>query len=251
MSPLKRSNNIAARMGRWSASHWKNAVFGWLAFVVALVAIGTFVGTKHIDRTTRTSARRTRPTRSCSTRDSQIDPQTEFVLVQSKTRTVDDAAFRDASSRTRSWRCNRTARSQEPAARRSIPRNRTRSRRTATRRMVQFGHERHRRGREAKISTRIVTATDRRPGRASRLLRRRGRLDQSTGKALDKMFNSTAQAGRRALDPAHALRPAARLRRARRRGRAAAARTLGRVRDDRPRRTAEPHRSRWTRTSRQ
>ncbi len=33
MSPLKRSNNIAARMGRWSASHWKTAVFGWLAFV--------------------------------------------------------------------------------------------------------------------------------------------------------------------------------------------------------------------------
>src|SRR6266487_1419735 len=36
-SPLKRSNNIAARMGRWSASHWKTAVFGWLAFVVAAI----------------------------------------------------------------------------------------------------------------------------------------------------------------------------------------------------------------------
>ena len=30
-----KSNNIAARMGRWSASHWKTAVFAWLAFVVA------------------------------------------------------------------------------------------------------------------------------------------------------------------------------------------------------------------------
>ena len=37
MSPLKRSTNIAARMGRWSASHRKTAIFGWLAFVVAVV----------------------------------------------------------------------------------------------------------------------------------------------------------------------------------------------------------------------
>src|SRR5262249_2842127 len=35
MSPLTQSNNLAARMGRWSAGHWKTAVFGWLAFVIA------------------------------------------------------------------------------------------------------------------------------------------------------------------------------------------------------------------------
>ena len=33
--PLKYSNNLAARMGRWSASHRKTAIFGWLAFVIA------------------------------------------------------------------------------------------------------------------------------------------------------------------------------------------------------------------------
>ena len=49
MSPLKRSNNIAARMGRWSASHWKTAVFGWLAFVVIALVAGNLVGTKQID----------------------------------------------------------------------------------------------------------------------------------------------------------------------------------------------------------
>ena len=48
MSPLKHSNNFAARMGRWSASHWKTAVFGWLAFVVASFAIGTAVGTQYL-----------------------------------------------------------------------------------------------------------------------------------------------------------------------------------------------------------
>ena len=48
MSPLKRSNNLAARMGRWSADHWKTAVFGWLAFVVVAFALGHMVGTKNI-----------------------------------------------------------------------------------------------------------------------------------------------------------------------------------------------------------
>ena len=49
MSPLKHSNNFAARMGRWSASHWKTAVFGWLAFVIASVYIGGAVGTKYLE----------------------------------------------------------------------------------------------------------------------------------------------------------------------------------------------------------
>ena len=40
MSPLKQSKNLAARMGRWSASHWKTATFGWLAFVIASFAHG-------------------------------------------------------------------------------------------------------------------------------------------------------------------------------------------------------------------
>jgi putative drug exporter of the RND superfamily len=38
--------NIAARAGRWSAAHWKTATFGWLALVVAAVAVGSLVGTK-------------------------------------------------------------------------------------------------------------------------------------------------------------------------------------------------------------
>ena len=49
MSPLKRSNNVAARMGRWSANHWKTAVFGWLAFVVASVVLGGAIGTKYLE----------------------------------------------------------------------------------------------------------------------------------------------------------------------------------------------------------
>ena len=39
MSPLKYSNNLATRMGRWSARHRKTAIFGWLAFVIAAVVL--------------------------------------------------------------------------------------------------------------------------------------------------------------------------------------------------------------------
>jgi RND superfamily putative drug exporter len=94
MSPLKQSNNIAARMGRWSAGHWKTAVFGWLAFVVAALAIGQLVGTKQIDQHD-TNVGQSR-TADHMLRDAgfQADPQTEIVLVQSKTRTVNDPTFR-------------------------------------------------------------------------------------------------------------------------------------------------------------
>ena len=40
------NRNLAARMGRWSAAHWKTATFGWLAFVVVAFALGGMVGTK-------------------------------------------------------------------------------------------------------------------------------------------------------------------------------------------------------------
>ncbi len=49
MSPLKHSQNFAARMGRWSAGHWKTAVIAWFAFVVLALFMGIQVGTKSID----------------------------------------------------------------------------------------------------------------------------------------------------------------------------------------------------------
>ena len=41
--------NIAARMGRWSAGHWKTATFGWLAFVLVAFGLGGAVGTRNIE----------------------------------------------------------------------------------------------------------------------------------------------------------------------------------------------------------
>src|ERR671935_2690832 len=94
MSPSTRSSNLAARMGRWSASHWKTAVFGWLAFVVAAPAIGNVVGTKNIDMKDANVGQSHKADQILNEGFPQADPQTEFVLVQSRTRTVNDPAFR-------------------------------------------------------------------------------------------------------------------------------------------------------------
>jgi uncharacterized membrane protein YdfJ with MMPL/SSD domain len=54
MSRNKHQNrNLAARMGTWSAAHWKTATFGWLALVVVAFALGGQIGTKQIDPNTK------------------------------------------------------------------------------------------------------------------------------------------------------------------------------------------------------
>ena len=96
MSPLKHSNHLAARMGRWSASHWKTAVFGWLAFVVAVAYVGVaMVGMKTIKQEdTNVGQARTADKILEASAFKQTDPQTELVLIQSKTLTVGAPAFR-------------------------------------------------------------------------------------------------------------------------------------------------------------
>jgi uncharacterized membrane protein YdfJ with MMPL/SSD domain len=94
MSPLTKSNNLAARMGRWSAAHWKTAVFGWLAFVVAALAIGQVVGTKQIDQNDANVGQAHRADHILRDAGFQPDPQTEIVIVQSKTLTAQAPAFR-------------------------------------------------------------------------------------------------------------------------------------------------------------
>jgi len=93
MSPLKPSRNVAARMGRWSARHRKTAIFGWLAFVVAAVAIGGTLGTKRLDPDelgVGDSAR----AQEIIDAGAFADTTDESVLVSSPSRTADDPAFR-------------------------------------------------------------------------------------------------------------------------------------------------------------
>jgi uncharacterized membrane protein YdfJ with MMPL/SSD domain len=94
MSPLKRSNNIAARMGRWSASHWKTAVFGWLAFVVVALFVGNVIGTKNLKDEDYSTGQSHKADLILKKGFPQSDPQTEFVLVQSSKLSVNAADFR-------------------------------------------------------------------------------------------------------------------------------------------------------------
>src|SRR4051794_14780587 len=97
MSPLQHSNHLAARMGRWSASHWKTAVFGWLAFVVIAFMAGGKIGMNTIDLQDANVGQAHRADNILKESGfGQTDPQTEIVVIQSKTQTVDDPAFRAA-----------------------------------------------------------------------------------------------------------------------------------------------------------
>jgi RND superfamily putative drug exporter len=91
---MQRAMNVAARMGGWSASHWKTAVFGWIAFVIAAFAIGIIVGTKNIEAKDANVGESHKADRILQKAFPQADPQTEIVLVQSTTRSADDPAFR-------------------------------------------------------------------------------------------------------------------------------------------------------------
>src|SRR3954449_8258659 len=103
MSPLKHSKSFAARMGRWSASHWKTAVFGWLAFVALSLFIGSSLGTKQISKTDANVGESRTADKIISAGGFQLDKNgesttetVEMVLIQNKTMTPADPAFRAA-----------------------------------------------------------------------------------------------------------------------------------------------------------
>ena len=94
MTPLKRSNNFAARMGRWSAGHWKTAVFGWLAFVFVAVGLGTALGMQKLDPA---DAGTGESGEAFKILDSDFKQNIgEQVLVQSASKNAYDPAFRAA-----------------------------------------------------------------------------------------------------------------------------------------------------------
>ncbi len=94
MTPLGKSKHLAARMGRWSANHWKTATFGWIAFVVAAFAIGNVIGTKNLDpnKTGSGESGHVQAVLADEFKQSQV----EDVLIQSSTATVSSPVFRRA-----------------------------------------------------------------------------------------------------------------------------------------------------------
>jgi RND superfamily putative drug exporter len=88
----QRSENLAARVGRWSARHWKAGVFGWLAFVVIAFALGRVVGTKQLSGDEAGPGESGRVQQILN--DEFEQPASEIVLVQSTTLTTASPRFR-------------------------------------------------------------------------------------------------------------------------------------------------------------
>ena len=78
-------------MGRWSAAHWKTAVFGWLALVAAAFAVGGAVGTTNADSNTAGPGESGRMNRILDAGFRQ--PAGESILIQSDSHRVGHAAF--------------------------------------------------------------------------------------------------------------------------------------------------------------
>jgi putative drug exporter of the RND superfamily len=93
MHSLGGSTNLAGRVGRWSARHWKTATFGWLAIVAIVTIVGALAGTKEIsdaEGMSGESARAQRILDGAGFREVAM----EAVLVQSATETARSPAFR-------------------------------------------------------------------------------------------------------------------------------------------------------------
>src|SRR5437773_3079764 len=91
MSHARHNSNLAARVGRWSAAHWKTATFGWLAFVLVAFAVGSQVGTKQVDPTTSGPGESGRMDRIL---DAGFKlPASESVLIQSRSPRAGAPAF--------------------------------------------------------------------------------------------------------------------------------------------------------------
>jgi uncharacterized membrane protein YdfJ with MMPL/SSD domain len=103
VTPLKHSRGVAARMGRWSANHWKTAVFGWLAFVFVSLFLGMQVGTRQIDPTeanvgeSRTADKIIEEAGfTVDEKGESIAEQSEMVLLHSETLTPSAPAYQAA-----------------------------------------------------------------------------------------------------------------------------------------------------------
>src|SRR5512146_660458 len=91
MTPPTPHSNLAARMGRWSARHWKTATFGWLALMVVAFAVGGMVGTKNTDPNAAGPGESGRMNKILDAGFKQ--PAGESVLIRSRSARVGDPAF--------------------------------------------------------------------------------------------------------------------------------------------------------------
>ena len=223
--PAQRRPNLAARVGRWSAAHWKTATFGWLALVLLAFAVGSQVGTKQAD-----------PTKAGPGESGRMDrildagfkvPASESVLIQSRSLRAGtpafDSAVKDVVTRLATVAAVQNIRSPlNPANAGQIAQGRHAA-------LVEFEI----RGDSKKAMDKLDPILEERRRCAacpSGLLRRRVRRCEC-GQRSQHRLRERPQERRRLLDPAHADHPRRRVRRTRGRGHPAAAGAHGRVRD--------------------
>jgi uncharacterized membrane protein YdfJ with MMPL/SSD domain len=89
-----RVRGVAARMGHWSATHRKTAIWGWLLFVVLAVFIGQAVTQNKMQGPDDFSGESGKAERALY--GAGLRPNTEHVFFQSKTLTVRDPQYRAA-----------------------------------------------------------------------------------------------------------------------------------------------------------
>jgi uncharacterized membrane protein YdfJ with MMPL/SSD domain len=89
---MSKPRNLAARMGHWSATHRKKAIWGWLALVFLAFAIGSAIGTKSLEPEDTGVGESGRVSRLLG--DEFETPATERVMIQSETLKASAPAFK-------------------------------------------------------------------------------------------------------------------------------------------------------------
>src|SRR6266540_807102 len=86
-------SNLAARAGRWSASHWKTAVIGWVVFVAAAFSLTFFVSTRELTEVQMSSGN-SKVAAEIIDGAGFPDRTGESVIIQHPTQHAGDPAFR-------------------------------------------------------------------------------------------------------------------------------------------------------------
>src|SRR3954447_23097887 len=92
MSVPPEQHNVAARMAVWSGRHRRKAIWGWLAFVVVVFALGNAVGTTQISDVDQFYGESHRA--EVALARAGLRPVKEVVYVQSDKFTAKDPEFR-------------------------------------------------------------------------------------------------------------------------------------------------------------
>lgn len=93
----KRIKGIAARAGHWSATHRKQAIGLWIAFVVVALIGGGAVGQRSLTDA-ESEAGSTKTAELALEKKNLSDPASESVLIQSSTATADSPKLQAAAA---------------------------------------------------------------------------------------------------------------------------------------------------------